>query len=112
MARTVSRRSHRASWADVDSGDTRREHNQLLFRKANERLLAAVGASGSTPDRLPFLCECADEDCLATVYAKVDEWKAVARRHNHFLMNAGHQHSEGEKVIGHVGEYEIARKPD
>jgi hypothetical protein len=39
------------------------------------------------------------------------EWEAVASRHNHFLMVAGHQHSEGEEVVGRVGEYEVARKP-
>jgi hypothetical protein len=30
----------------------------------------------------------------------------------HYLVEAGHQRSEGEEVVGSVGEYEIARKPD
>jgi hypothetical protein len=96
----------------MGSRDTRREHNQLRFRKANERLIAALENGGSGPQRVPFLCECADEDCLGTVEVDAADWEAVASQHNHFLMEAGHQHSEGEKVVGHLDEYEIARKPD
>lgn len=61
---------------------------------------------------VPFLCECADDDCLGTVNVSLSEWEAVASQSNDFLMQAGHQHSEGEEVVGSVGEYEIARKPD
>jgi hypothetical protein len=92
--------------------DTRREQNQLRFRKANERLLAAVEDGGSAPRRIPFLCECADDDCLGTVEGDVAAWEAVASNHNHFLMDAGHQRSEGEEVVGHLEEYDVARKPD
>ena len=93
-------------------GETAEEHVQLRFRKANERLLAAVENRGAGPRRIPFLCECADEDCHGTVEVDVAEWRAAASQHNHFLMEAGHQRSEGEKVVGHIGEYDVARKPD
>ena len=46
---------------------TPREQTQLRFRKANERLLAAVANGGSGPRRVPFLSECADEDCHGSV---------------------------------------------
>jgi hypothetical protein len=61
---------------------------------------------------VPFICECADDDCLGTVNVLPSEWEAVASKPNHYLMEAGHQRSEGEQVVGYVGEYEIARKPD
>ena len=94
------------------SGETPQEHVQLRFRKANQRLLAVVGNGGGGRRRIPFLCECADEDCHGTVEVDAAEWEAAASQHNHFLMEAGHQRSEGEEVVGHVGEYELARKPD
>jgi hypothetical protein len=85
--------------------------NQLRFRKANERLHEAV-EDQVQGQPVPFLCECADDDCLGTVGVSLSDWKAVASQHNHFLMEPGHQHSEGEEVVGSVGQYEIARKPD
>jgi hypothetical protein len=89
----------------------RRDENQMRFRKANERLLAAVEDSGRELRRVPFLCECADGNCLGTVDVEISEWEAVASRPNHFLILPGHERSEGEEVIASVREYEIARKP-
>jgi hypothetical protein len=96
----------------MSSRETRREHNQLRFREANERLLKAVEDGGSESRRVPFVCECADDDCHGRVEVDVADWEAVASQHNHFLMEAGHQRSEGEEVVGHVGAYEVAQKPD
>ena len=92
--------------------DSRREQNQLHFRKANERFLDAIEDGGRAPRRVPFLCECADDECLDRVEVADFEWEAVASQPNHFLMKAGHQRSEGEEVVGSVGEYDVARKPD
>jgi hypothetical protein len=88
------------------------ERNQLRFRRANERLLAVIEDGGRAPRKVPFLCECADEDCHGTVEVEVGEWQAVASQANLFLMQAGHQRTEGEEVVGRVGDYEIAEKLD
>jgi hypothetical protein len=92
--------------------ETRREQNQLRFRKANELLHDTVEDQVQEAQPVPFLCECADDDCLGMVNVLLSEWEAVASQQNHFLMETGHQHSEGEEVVGSVGQYEIARKPD
>jgi hypothetical protein len=84
----------------------------MHFRKANERFLDAIENGGAGPRRVPFLCECAADECLDRVEVGVAEWEAVASQPNHFLMKAGHQRSEGEEVVGSVGEYDVARKPD
>jgi len=49
---------------------------------------------------------------MGRVDVSLQEWEAVALNPNHFLMEAGHQRSKGEEVVGSLGEYEIARKPD
>jgi hypothetical protein len=90
----------------------RREHNQKRFRQANERLLGAVEDHAHETQPLPFFCECADDDCLDTVNVLPSEWEAVASKPNHYLVEAGHERSEGEQIVGSVREYEIARKPD
>lgn len=84
----------------------------MRFREANERLREAVEDRVQEAQRVPFLCECADDHCLGTVNVFPTEWEAVASKPNHFLMEAGHQRIEGEQVVGSVGDYEIAHKPD
>lgn len=84
----------------------------MRFRAANERFHDAVEDYVLEYQRVPFLCECADADCLGTVEVQVSEWEAVASKPNHYLMEAGHQRSEAEEVVASVGEYEVARKPD
>jgi hypothetical protein len=83
----------------------------MRFRQANEQLHDAV-EEDAEGQAVPFLCECADDDCLGTVRVLLSEWERVASKPNHYLMEAGHQRSEGEEVVGFVGEYEIARKPE
>lgn len=90
---------------------TRRVQNQLRFREANERLHDAVEEM-APHQAVPFLCECANEDCLGTVELTLDQWEQVASTPNEYVMEAGHQRSEGEEVVGSVGQYDIARKPD
>jgi hypothetical protein len=91
--------------------DRRREENQKQFRKGNETLHDAVADIVSEEFPVRFLCECADDDCLGDVHVTLSEWESVAARPHHYLMLGGHQRSEGERVVGRVGEYEIAEKP-
>jgi hypothetical protein len=92
--------------------ESRREQNQMRFRSGNEALHDAVEAIVPEGRIVPFLCECADDDCLGEVEVTLSAWEGVAAQPNHFLMLAGHQRSEGEHVVGTLGQYEIARKPD
>jgi hypothetical protein len=97
--------------ATMASRDTRREENQKRFRLGNERLHDVV--EGEIPEMrpVPFLCECANDDCHASVEVLLSQWEDVASQPNHFLIVAGHLRSEGEEVVGSLGEYQIVRKP-
>jgi len=92
--------------------DPRREETQKLFRRGNESLHDAAVGAGVETTPVPFLCECADEDCLGRVELTPSEWKVVTAEPNHYVMIAGHLRSEGEEVVGSIREYEIGRKPD
>jgi hypothetical protein len=83
----------------------------VRFREANERLLGAVADHLPHSRSISFLCECANDECLDTVEVTLAEWEAVASEHNHCLMLAGHQQSEGEEGRASVGKYQVARKP-
>jgi hypothetical protein len=90
---------------------TRREQNQLTFRRGNEALRDVVESRVPEQTLVPFLCECADDGCLGRVEVTLDEWERVVASPNHFLMIAGHQRSEREWVVDTLREYEVARKP-
>ena len=92
--------------------DTRREENEKLFRRGNERLHSAVRDQVPDDSRVPFLCECADEFCDGRVELRMAQWEGVARRPRHYLMVSGHPRSEGEKVVGSLDGYDVVRKPE
>lgn len=94
----------------MPSRDTRSEENQKLFRLGNERLHDVVDGKLPGTKPVPFLCECAD-DCRGEVEVTLSEWEAVSSQPNHFLIEAGHPPSEGERFVGFVGDYEVVRKP-
>ena len=96
----------------VVTRDTRREENQKLFRRGNERLHGAVSDQVPVDGRVPFLCECADEFCDARVELRMEQWEGVARQPQVYVMVSGHPRSNGEKVIDTLDGYEVVRKPD
>jgi hypothetical protein len=93
------------------SRDTRREENQKLFRRGNERLRDVIAEGVPDEERVPFLCECAAEDCDGRVEVTLIQWELVAAQPNRYLMVPEHLLSEGEDVVGYLGEYEIVEKP-
>jgi hypothetical protein len=96
----------------MSSRDTRREENQKFFRLGNERLHDAVDDQVSNAQPVPFLCECARDWCDGRVEVRLSDWEAVSSEPNLYLMVAGHMRSEGEQVVGSVGEYHVVRKPE
>jgi hypothetical protein len=89
----------------------RREQNQRDFQSANQRFHDAVENRIQSATVVPFLCECADEECRAKVEVSPEQWEAVAERPNHFLITAGHPRTEGEEIVDTLGPYEIVEKP-
>jgi hypothetical protein len=92
--------------------DTRRAQNQELFRMGNERLDEMVDGRVPEDEKVPFLCECADESCDGRVELKRSQWASIVAKPNHFVMIPGHPRSEGEIVVGDIDEYDVVRKPD
>ena len=53
--------------------------NQCSFREANEKIEAAAD-NMELLDRIPFICECADANCMEIVRLSQDEYEVV-RQH-------------------------------
>jgi hypothetical protein len=91
--------------------DSRRVENEKMARYGNERLHDAVEDVVPDAKPVPFLCECAAEFCHARVELTLEQWEEIAAEPSHFVMVAGHERSEGEQIIGKLGEYDVVEKP-
>jgi hypothetical protein len=90
----------------------RRKENQEVFRSANERLSSVVEERTSSTDRVPFLCECADEECMGRVELTLDEYRQLRSHERHFVMLHDHARSAGEQVVEERDGYDVTIKPD
>jgi hypothetical protein len=78
----------------IDRTSERIQHNNRIFRAANERISDAVKAYDHGIERIPFLCECPIEDCLELVPLTQDEYTDVRSDPNHFMTAIGHEGAE------------------
>jgi hypothetical protein len=81
--------------------------NQLLFREVNERLRETIGAFEGP---LEFLCECSQEDCIETVGLALEEYERTRSHSNHFVVVAGHERIELERVVDQGQGYLLVEK--
>jgi len=92
--------------------DMRLVENQEIFRSANERLIDVVESGVVTADAVPFLCECADEECMGRVELTLDEYREVRSHDRRFVMLHGHARTAGEQLVAERNGYDITQKPD
>jgi hypothetical protein len=87
--------------------------NQSRFRSANERLRrAAASHRFRQTDRVPFICECADENCREIVMLTIDDYENIRSRPAWFLLVAGHEDEETthERIIDAEQGYAVVEK--
>ena len=72
-------------------------HTEALFRDVNERI--AESADRFDVVDAEFVCECADPECAERVPATLDQYEEVRSDGTHFLLHAGHEVPEVERVV-------------
>jgi hypothetical protein len=92
--------------------ENRLRENEELFRRANERLREQL--DGDVPDDtvVPFLCECADDLCLARMEMTLDEYRRLRAEDEVFGVVPGHAFEQGEVVVRELDSYHVVRKED
>jgi hypothetical protein len=91
--------------------DERLEENQRAFREANERLQALAASAGVRDGTVvPFLCECADEECLGRVEITIGEYEATHWHYDYYVILRGHPRVAGEDIIEENDRYEVVQK--
>jgi hypothetical protein len=64
--------------------------NDATFRAANERIRAAAETLDTTIERVPFICECADERCVEIVLLELRDYREVRANPRWFVTVPGH----------------------
>ena len=87
--------------------------NQSVFRSANERLRRAAESHRFEADqRVPFVCECADERCREIVMVSIAEYEHIRAHPTWFLLVAGHEDDEEihERIVDAEHGYSVVEK--
>ena len=84
----------------MDRTTERIEHNNKVFREANERIRDAVRQYDHELERIPFICECPVEACAEIVRLTPEEYSDVRDDPNRFMTAVGHE--EAEAPVGSV----------
>ena len=70
--------------------------NDSAFRNANEQISERANEHRTTVDQLiPFICECADEECTTIIQLTRVEYEDCRTDSRQFLNVIGHERSEG-----------------
>jgi hypothetical protein len=97
------------------TGDTT-EHrivkNNRTFRDANEQIRERAEEYQAPLERIPFLCECPQPNCVQIVRLTFSEYSAVRANPRHFFTARGHETEEKKvgKVVADGEDYLIIEK--
>ncbi|GEM_PF-3333643 len=85
-------------------------YGKTAFRSLNRRIRLLVVPFEAERDLrpLPFVCECADDRCVASVFVSVAEFDAICAGGEHRLIVPGHQ-APGERVVVETPSYAVVR---
>ena len=91
--------------------------NEAVFREVNERvaeITAELAPGAPYPERVEGLtCECSDALCLERVGPlTIAEYKKVRRDPTQFIIAAGHQAADVERVVDKRESYWVVEKDE
>jgi hypothetical protein len=82
--------------------------NEAIFRAGNNSIDHAAGGRAGN---VPYLCECGEKTCLATVELSPAEYEAVRSHPARFFVVPGHEDlTAGEVVIEQHDRFTIVEK--
>jgi len=90
--------------------DERTADNQRRFNTANDRLGELVQERVPEEERIPFLCECADELCLERVELSLGEFEQLHENENVYVIVPGHPRVSGEVILQRQKRFEQVEK--
>jgi hypothetical protein len=80
--------------------------NEALFREVNERIREIT----TWDSGVEFLCECGDADCTQPIVMTVEEYERVRSHPTRFLVVAGHEAPDVERVVEENERFAVVEK--
>ena len=84
--------------------------NEVLFRKANDRIDESTEEHGSPAETVAFYCECSDPDCTKRILITADEFENVREHDAQFIVCPGHDVPSVEIVVTRTPLYQVVEK--
>jgi hypothetical protein len=94
----------------VSASEERLARNEALFREFNERV---EGLSGAVVlDRIPFVCECGDLECLERLQLTRAAYEDVRSDPTRFVVAPGHENPTIERAVVRGEGYLVVEKDE
>jgi hypothetical protein len=90
--------------------DERAAANEALFRSVNEQVSHLAGRHYGPLEPTGFVCECADDSCTERIYVPFEIYETVRAHPRHFLVAAGHEDGEIEKIVDTGAGFAVVEK--
>jgi hypothetical protein len=84
--------------------------NEVLFRKANDRIDESAEEHASPAEPVAFYCECSDRDCTERILITPQEFENVREHSAQFLVRPGHDVPSVEIVVTSTPIYLVVEK--
>jgi hypothetical protein len=94
--------------AAVSKRDERLAQNEVMFRRVNERIVAA--ATDATPHELELVCECSDRECVKVLRIEVAEYEWLRSSPRRFAVLPGHEAPAVEDVVERHDGFVVVEK--
>ena len=95
--------------ASTDGSNRERVITQMLFREVNERM-RWLHTELEHEGELQIICECRNRGCLEPLSLSAASYDAIRRIPTHFIVKAGHEMPDGERVAASFNGYVVAEK--
>lgn len=88
------------------------QHNNDVFREANQRIHDAAQKHDHDLEQIPFLCECPVEDCVEVIQLTEAQYRSIRANSSHYMTAVGHEGAEAPlgQVVSRNDSYVVVEK--
>jgi hypothetical protein len=94
----------------MHSREERLAMNEVLFRKANDRIETSADQQDRSREPVEFYCECSDRDCVERIVISADEFENVREHDAQFIVRPDHEVPSVETVVTRTDLYLVVEK--
>lgn len=86
--------------------------NEAIFRQVNEQIRSLNRDFEPQDGRMSVICECGDGECAERLEIRTQEYERVRADGRRYVIAAGHEIPDVERVVRQGNGYSIVQKTD